>query len=140
MGWQNLTFTFGSTLTASDMNALHENYAATFAGNSGSPVSKFDALGFTQNDLTAGINSGGTLVLSEGMYVYITSDRPLAWSFPTTRLEFNDGSSWHQIMPAGGISWGTGLFMTYSNNFRIYNQGDAGVTTGVHSPIIYRYD
>jgi hypothetical protein len=38
MGWTNLSFTSGQVLTASNMNALQENFTAVATGSTGAPV------------------------------------------------------------------------------------------------------
>lgn len=37
MPWNELSFPYGATLTASDMNALHENFTAICSGSPGAP-------------------------------------------------------------------------------------------------------
>jgi hypothetical protein len=136
MGWTELNFAYGSVITSSQMNALHENFAATFAGDSGSPVARFKAFDLTPtNILGSGLAAGATKVLSEGLYMFFVGSG-VPGSGPVTQLEFYDGANWVPFTTnADSYSLFTGIFRTFSNNFRIRNTHGSSVD----SPNLYRF-
>ena len=79
MGWTNLTFTSGQVLTASNMNALQENFTAIASGSTGAPAIP------AMTKAWVSFSDGGSIYESEGVSSVTRNqlgEYTLTWTIP----------------------------------------------------------